>query len=250
MKIAVISDIHGNMEALNSVLLDIEKEKCHKIYCLGDIALAGPEPSLTIKKIKSLIEEMDFTIIQGNTDERLGTFSQEFLDMIRKANLPMANAYLADLDELSAEDKNFLFSLDKSKEIVISNIKILLVHGSPRKNDENISPDLPVKTVEEMIEGVDSNLIFCGHTHIPCGYQTNTNQTVVNVGSIGRPISDEPKSCYVVLEIDEEKSNFLIRHKFVSYDYKNAAKKMLSRNFEGSEKLADMLECKTSNLPK
>lgn len=250
MKIAVISDIHGNMDALNSVLVDIEKENCQKIFCLGDIALAGPEPSLAIEKIQSLIAETDFTLIQGNTDERLGQFSQEFLDIVRKVNIPMANAYLADLDELSEGHKEFLFNLDKSKEITISNIKILLVHGSPRRNDENISPDLPVKTVEDMLEGVDANLVFCGHTHIPCGYQTNTNQTVVNVGSIGRPLTEEPKSCYVVLEIDEEKSNFLIRHKFVSYDYKKAAKKMLCRNFEGSEKLADTIECKAFNSPK
>lgn len=243
MKIAVISDIHGNIDALDSVLKDIENEKCEKIYCLGDLALAGPEPSLAISKIKSLINDFDFTLIQGNTDKRLGKFSQEFFDVVNKVNPPMANAYLVDIKELSDKDKEFLAGLDESKELIISGIKILLVHGSPRKNDENISPDLPIQTVEEMLAGVDANLIFCGHTHIPCGYQTNTNQTVVNVGSVGRPLTSEPKSCYVVLEIDEEKSNFLIRHKFVSYDHKSAAKKMLCRNFKGAETLAKLIEC-------
>lgn len=250
MKIAVISDIHGNIEALDSVINDIQKEKCEKIYCLGDLALAGPEPSLTIKKIKSLLDEHDFTVIQGNTDERLSRFSQEFYDVVSKVNAPMANAYLADIEELSDEDKEFLCNLDKAKEINISDIKILLVHGSPRRNDENIFPDLSLNEVEEMLVGVDSNLVFCGHTHVPCGYQTNTNQTVVNVGSIGRPFSEEPKSCYVVLEIDEEKSNFLIRHKFVSYDHKTAARKMSCRSFEGADVLAQMIECSVSGFPK
>lgn len=247
MKIAVISDIHGNMEALDSVLEDIKSENCEKVFCLGDLALAGPEPTLVIKKIKSLLNEMDFTLIQGNTDEKLARFSQEFLDNLKTINPVMANAYLYDFNDISDENKEFLFNIEKTKEIVISNIKILLVHGSPRSNDENISPDLPVKKIEEMLKGATADLIFCGHTHIPCGYQTNTNQTVVNVGSVGRPFSDEPKSCYVLLEIDEEKSNFMVRHKFVSYDYKTAAQKMRTRAFEGSDTLAKIIECTNEN---
>ena len=69
MKIAVISDIHGNMQALNAVLDNIKTEKCDKIFCLGDLAMAGPEPSKTIEKTQKLIESTDFTCIQGNTDE-------------------------------------------------------------------------------------------------------------------------------------------------------------------------------------
>lgn len=243
MKIAVISDIHGNMEALNSVLEDIKSESCEKVFCLGDLALAGPEPSLTIEKIKSLFKEMDFTLIQGNTDEKLARYSQEFFDKLKTINPVMANAYLYDFNDISDENKDFLFNIEKTKEIVISNIKILLVHGSPRSNDENISPDLSIQVVEEMLKRVTADIIFCGHTHIPCGYQTNTNQTVVNVGSVGRPFSDEPKSCYAVLEIDEKKSNFMVRHKFVSYDYKTAARKMRARSFEGADILAKTIEC-------
>ena len=71
MKIAVISDIHGNMDALESVLQDISKENCFKIFCLGDIAMAGPEPSETIHKIQDLVKTKDFHIIQGNTDNML-----------------------------------------------------------------------------------------------------------------------------------------------------------------------------------
>ncbi len=249
MKIAVISDIHGNLEALDSVLCDIEKEGCEKIFCLGDIAMAGPEPSKTVKKIKSLQQELDFTIIQGNTDEKLANFSQEFYDALSSANSTMANAYMADLEELSEEDKSFLASLDKNKEINISGIKILLVHGSPRRNDENIFPDLPIEKVEEMIGDVDSNLIFCGHTHMPCGYQTNTNQTIVNVGSVGRPFSEKPLSCYVVLEIDESNACYTLEHKFVPYDYVSAANKLKNRNFDGADKLAKMLEKATSRYP-
>ena len=66
MKIAVISDIHGNMEALSAVLEDINNNGCNKIFCLGDYAMAGPEPSETINKFLELRESTDFLMIQGN----------------------------------------------------------------------------------------------------------------------------------------------------------------------------------------
>ena len=107
--------------------------------------------------------------------------------------------------------------------------------------------NLKIEEVEEMIEGTNADIIFCGHTHVPCGYQTNTKQTVVNVGSVGRPFSEEPKSCYAVLEIDEK--GFSIKHNFVNYDYKKAAQILEQRGFEGAEKLAQMLIKATSRYP-
>jgi len=249
MKIAVISDIHGNIDALESVLNDIEKENCEKIFCLGDIAMAGAEPSLTIKKINDLIQTKDFHIIQGNTDSMLSVFSFDIYNTLLKANFVMASAYLDDSKILSEEEKLFLKELPIQKEIEIAGIKILLVHGSPRKNNENIYPDLKIEEVESMLEGITANIIFCGHTHQPCGYQTNTEQTVVNVGSVGRPFSQTPDSCYALLEINEDTSTYTIKHKFVSYDVEKAARKIERRNFEGADKLAQMLIRATSRYP-
>ena len=119
-------------------------------------------------------------------------------------NFDFTESFSAELIyKLWNEEKNFLADLPGEKEIELFGIKILLVHGSPRKNNENIYPNLPIGQVEEMIKDTDANIIFCGHTHMPCGYQTNTNQTVVNVGSIGRPFSEKPDSCYAILEINE-----------------------------------------------
>ena len=250
MKIAIISDIHGNIDALDSVLSDIEKENCHKIFCLGDIAMAGPEPSLTISKIHDLMQSKDFHIIQGNTDSMLSVFSFDIHKAILDVNEVMANAYLADSELLTQKEKDFLKSLPAQEEIDLFGIKILLVHGSPRKNNENIYPNLPIEEVEEMIKGTDANIIFCGHTHMPCGYQTNTNQTIVNVGSVGRPFSEIPDSCYAVMDIDEKTSTFSIKHKFVKYDVLSASEKIKQRGFDGAEKLAQMLIKATSRYPK
>ena len=249
MKIAIISDLHGNIDALESVLSDIDSENCSKIFCLGDIAMAGPEPKTTINRIHALMQSKDFHIIQGNTDNMLSVFSFEIQNEILKVNEVMASAYLADSQLLSQEEKDFLGSLKEQQEVELFGIKILLVHGSPRKNNENIYPNLSIEQVEEMIKDTNANVIFCGHTHMPCGYQTNTEQTIVNVGSVGRPFSEEPNSCYAVMDIDETTSTFTIKHKFVKYDVESAAKKIEKRGFLGCEKLAKMLIKATSRYP-
>jgi diadenosine tetraphosphatase ApaH/serine/threonine PP2A family protein phosphatase len=93
--------------------------------------------------------------------------------------------------------------------------------------------------VEEIIDGTKEKLILCGHTHIPCGYQTNSGQTVVNVGSVGRPMTPEPKACYCV--IDFTNGSFELHHRFVEYDNKLAAQLMSQRGFVGADRLADLL---------
>lgn len=247
MKIAIISDIHGNMQALEAVLNDIRKEKCEKIFCLGDLAMAGPEPSRTIEKIKELAQSSDFTIIQGNTDEMIANCNNQILHLLEQNNPIMAKALECDVLTLTEEQKNFLRALPEQNESEVESVKILLVHGSPRKNNENIFPDLKIEEVEEMIKGTNADLIFCGHTHVPCGYQTNTKQTVVNVGSVGRPFSQEPKSCYAIAEIKD--GQVAIKHNFVEYDVQTASQILAQRGFEGADKLAQMLISATSRYP-
>ena len=248
MKIGIISDIHGNMEALQSVLEDIKKEGCEKIFCLGDLAMAGPEPNETVNFVREFMKSTDFTLIQGNTDLMLSKYSEEIHNKLVSLNMVMANAYEADIKELSDDNKNFLSVQPKQFETEIFGVKILLVHGSPRKQDENIFPDMPLSEIEGMTNETDAELIFCGHTHLPCGYQTTTKKTVVNVGSVGRPFSQIPESCYVVLDIKSD-SSYEIRHKLIDYDFRKASEKLKKRNFDGAEKLAQMLIKATSRYP-
>ena len=122
MKIAVFSDIHGNMFALKAVLEDMKQFNVERIFCLGDLAMAGPEPLKAIDKIKDLMQNPDFTIIQGNTDEMLSVFSFDIFNKIVEVNEVMGQAYLADSKLLNDEYKSFLASLPKTKEIEISGI--------------------------------------------------------------------------------------------------------------------------------
>lgn len=251
MKVAVISDIHGNMQALEAVLYDIESEKCDKIFCLGDLAMAGPEPAKTVELIKKLYDERHekggFELIQGNTDEMIGNYNQEIDTRVKKAFPIMGQALEDDAKVIPDNLKNFLKNLPKQAEVEIEGLKILLVHGSPRRNDENILPGLPVEEVEEMLVGTDADVIFCGHTHIPCGYQTRKRQTVINDGSVGRPFTPKPQACYVLAEFEKGngisagKGTFSVMHKFVDYNNQKASEILAKRGFEGAEKLAQVL---------
>ena len=235
MKIAIISDIHGNMQALTSVLEDIKTENCDKILCLGDLVMAGPEPKKTLDAIMSM-DNID--IIQGNTDEMVA-YADISAPKVKAVFPIMGNALENDAKQLDENEIEFLKNLPKQKELEIEGVKLLMVHGSPRKNDENIFPNLKIEEVEEMIKGVDADVILCGHTHMPCGYQTNNNKTVVNVGSVGRPFTDNTQSCYAIAEINNGQIEFI--HKFVDYDKETASEILAKRDFDGAEKLSQIL---------
>ncbi len=239
MKIAVISDIHGNIDALNAVMDSIKEEECEKIFVLGDYAMAGPEPSKTVDWFFKNQFDEKFKMIQGNTDLMIADFSETLYQNLKEKAPIMAEALKNDVQVLNQIQKDFLKKLPMQLELDIEGTKILLVHGSPRRNNEDISPDLSLVEVEKIIKDVSADVILCGHTHIPCGYQTSKKQTVVNVGSVGRPFTPEPKTCYLKLTITN--GNCLFEHKFVDYDKESASEKLKQRDFEGSDKLAEML---------
>lgn len=239
MKIAVISDIHGNIDALEAVMKNINEEGCEKIFVLGDYAMAGPEPSLTVDWFFKKQFDENFEMIQGNTDLMIADYNEELYESLKTKAPIMAEALKNDVSILNSVQKDFLKNLPMQKVIEEDGVKILLVHGSPRRNNEDILPNTPLNEVEKMIEHVDANVILCGHTHHPCGFQTSTKKTVVNVGSVGRPFTEDPKSCYLKLTIDNGKC--LFEHKFVEYNKELASDKLKRRSFNGADKLANML---------
>lgn len=239
MKIAVISDIHGNMEAVNAVMTDIEKEKCDKLFVLGDFAMAGPEPKKTIDYFIEKDAEQNLEMIKGNTDLMIVEYNQLLLDKLMRQAPIMANALQDDVKQLGIEEKLFLKNLPEQKEIELEGVSFLLVHGSPRKNNEDILAETPMEEIEKMLKKVNAQVVLCGHTHIPCGFQTPSKKTVINVGSIGRPFTPEAKSCYLIITVNDGKCVF--EHKFVEYDNKKASDKLNARKFTGANKLAETL---------
>ena len=199
--------------------------------------MAGPLPVTTVDFIMRNCS--DWVIIQGNTDKLIADFSLDIYNKMQKVYPVMANALLDDANIMDGELKDYLGSLPPRKELMIEGVSVLMVHGSPRRMNEDILPNMKLSQVEEMIEGELADLILCGHTHVPCGYQTLTKKTVVNVGSVGRPMTGIPKANYVIIDFD--RGAFTVKHKEIEYDCETAAQIMRDRGFEGCEQIADQL---------
>ena len=236
MKIAVISDIHANTLALEAVLNQINSLGADKIFCLGDILMAGYDPNGTAKTI---LELDNLEIIQGNTDKMVACFSQELLEKAKNKFPCMGYALEDDLKIIDEKYKDFVRNLPENRYIEINGLKIQLVHGSPRQQDENIYPNLALNDVEKMVENSNADLILCGHTHIPCGYSLNSGKTVVNVGSTGRSMTEDKMPYWAMLEINDN-GTFQIEHKSVNYDNVKVSELIKNRNFRHSDDLAKM----------
>ena len=247
MKIAVLSDIHGNLNALEAVLDDINDQNIDRIFICGDLAMAGPEPVETMDKITELTKTKNIVIIQGNTDEMIIKSTGSPDDKFTPPNEIMAAALKYAQKVLRADQKEFLYELPVQVKEKVGNLEILFVHGSPRKNSEDISPDMDLEKVREMLGDATENIIFCGHTHMPVIYHTG-KRTVVNVGSVGRPFTEQPEACYAILDYPDGKE-FEVNYRLVPYDYKFAAEKLSKLPFAGADKLAQMLIKATSRYP-
>lgn len=241
MKIAVLSDIHGNKLALDEVLADIKNNNADMIFILGDIAMGGYDPNYTIEKLFSLQKEMgeNFKMIQGNTDKLIIDFSDTLFEKMHAANPLMAEALQLDDKEIKKENKEKLKTLPVNLSVNIEGVKILLTHGSPRRQDENIYPDTSPNELENIVKDVKEDIILCGHTHIPCGFSLNSGKTVINAGSIGRSMTKDKMPVYLMITINSD-SECLFEHRIVKYDNRKAAEFIKSRNFASSEKFSKL----------
>ena len=241
MKIAVISDIHANKEAYDRVFDDIEKFKPDKIFCLGDLILAGYNPNYICQKILELKEKMgdDFEIIQGNTDKMVSNCTDELIQKTKEAYPCMGYSLEEDVKITDKKYLNFVRNLPEKKEVVVNGLKIELVHGSVRNQNENIYPNLKDDEVEAMVGDSNADLILCGHTHKPCGYSLKSSKVVINVGSIGRSMTEDKMPVYLWLTVDKN-GKFVSEHRVVKYDNIKVSKHILSRGFKFAEDLAGM----------
>jgi predicted phosphodiesterase len=204
MKRAIISDIHGNLEALTAVLKDIDQQSVDEVYCLGDIVGYGPNPCECLTRVMEM-----HTCILGNHDAAVlsepADMSQGVLRAILWTRLQLkknigksAFAYISELPRVRRE-KKFMF-----------------VHGSPCEptNEYVFRMDIHNKRkMDALFDRVD-RYCFQGHTHVPgvftrdrfigledCDYDYPLGQEklMINVGSVGQPRDGDPRACYAIV---------------------------------------------------
>lgn len=195
MRIAIISDIHGNHEALQAVLRDLDRSKPDKIVNLGDLIARGPQPAECLDEL----DRLGAVTVRGNTDEWVvkGVSRadwQPFMDYTRR--------YVGD------RDLTWLAELPFSHE----DAGVLYIHGSPRSNMEFLLPG----SEPEVLTGTSATTVACGHHHVAYQFRTESGHLILSPGSVGMPWDGEPGAPYLLF--DSEPGRTVATSIRVAYD--------------------------------
>lgn len=247
MKIALFSDIHANLPALEAVLADLDSRRPDAVYCLGDLVGYNVWPNEVIAEIR----RRNLPTITGNYDFGIGRASDDcgcaYREEHEKANGKVSIAYTN--ERIGADERAYLRSLPRHLrlEFDLSNdpeklwggqdfLNLLLVHGSPRRINEYLFEDRDDKSLVYLLEKFGADVLCFGHTHIPY-HRVLTQETetglryrhAINVGSVGKPKDGDPRAGYVLLTLG--KSNHAERPEAlgvefvrVKYDVEKAAR--------------------------
>ncbi|MBO8160779.1 MAG: metallophosphoesterase family protein [Thermosipho sp. (in: Bacteria)] len=222
-RIAFISDIHSNLEALESVLEDIEKEEIKEIYCLGDLVGYGPNPNEVIE----IIKRKNIITVLGNYDEAVA-FEKDNCGCSYNSGRETEvgdKSLLWTIKMTSEENKKFLKNLPERLSIEIEGVKILLVHGSPLNPLlEYVKPNTDSERLKAIVQSTKENVIVSGHTHLIMAKHL-LGKTVLNPGSVGRTKNGKPGATYMILTVD--KGVFEYSFKFVEYDVRRTVEKII-----------------------
>lgn len=226
MRYGVISDIHGNLEALNSVLSALSQERIDAYLSLGDVVGYGANPKECIKLLKSLEPAV---LIAGNHEWGVLDKSdiEHFSDLAR-------NAVIWTKKILDKSELEYL----KSFQLTYEDDKMALVHGTLNMPEE-FYYTFDVEDAYVTISRMKSPLCFIGHTHIPAIFASDNTKVnyiegpylkidsekkyIINVGAVGQPRDGDGRASYAVYD-DEEAT---IEIKRVEYDIKKAQEKIL-----------------------
>jgi putative phosphoesterase len=192
VRTALISDVHGNLAALEAVLAEVEREDVERIAFGGDAVLGGPEPAACVDRLREVGDRL--VAIRGNTDR-----------YIAERTRPEWAAWPADAatwsrDRLGADRVAWLEALPATLELAEHDA--LLVHATPSSDEEVILPDTPQDEAAAMIGEVEVACVLYGHIHVqhrrPVG-----DVLLVNPGSVGLPYDGDRRAAWAVLDGSE-----------------------------------------------
>ena len=228
MRIALISDIHGNLPALESVLADLDRVGSHDgVFHLGDLVGYGPWPN----EVVGLLKERGITGVAGNYDSTVATQYEHcgcrYEDPFQEAMSHLSYAWT--LEHTTPETKAWLSSLPFRMDLRplgghTSGPTLRLIHGNPVLNTvywtEDRSDDFCSKMAGQLGARVGDVVAF-GHTHKPWN-RTVEGVHFVNTGSVGRPKDGDPRAGYVLVRMDGEAVR--VHHRRVEYDLAEATR--------------------------
>ena len=234
MRLAVFSDVHGNLHALRSAWADVEAQRPDAVYCLGDLVGYGAFPNEVVEFIRA----RTIPTVTGNYDEGVG-FDLDDCGCAYRGADERARGDVSRVwsqAQTTPENKDFLQQLPMQILLEATKPTLLLVHGSPRKMNEYLYEDRPAATFERLAALAGTDLVVFGHTHK--AYQKRVGKTLfVNVGSIGKLHEWDSRACYAVLDLGRESRVELRR---VPYDVAAAGEALRRAGLPGE--FAEILE--------
>ena len=218
MRIGIISDIHGNLPALEAVLDDLGPKQLDALYCLGDLVGYAAFPNEVTERIRA----QGIPTIMGNYDDGVGFDRDEcgcaYTDPVERQlgdrSLEWTKAIV------TTDNKAFLRSLEKEIRFDADGKRVLLVHGSPRRINEYLFEDRPLSSFQRLAASSNADIVVFGHTHRP--YTKLVDGVLfVNAGSVGKPKDGDWRAGYVVLEPSSDAH--AVTFVRIPYDVKTAA---------------------------
>lgn len=204
-RIAILSDIHGNLPALDAVLADIDARDVSERICLGDLVGYGPDPVGVVERVRAL----GVPVILGNYDEGIGTRRGECgcYYATEQARLDGAASYAFTAGLVGDKDAAWLAALPREYRISEGGARVLFAHGSPRKVNEYLMPDRTDAQLARLAEAAQADVVCVGHVHIPYHRAVPSGDVLahyVNSGSVGKPKDGDTRACWVELLLGAE----------------------------------------------
>ncbi|MGL4656680.1 MAG: metallophosphoesterase family protein [Sarcina sp.] len=219
MRIAIISDIHGNLYSLLRVLEDIDSQDVDAVVCLGDLVGYGPHPNEVI----AMIRKRKIICLKGNYDASV--VDNDFTYIRRTTTNDFSLPWT--VEELRASNIYYLANLPTELTMNICGRKIRFVHGSPRRINEYLDKNNP--DLETIMNEIEEDILVCAHTHIPMMEQFG-EKYFINDGSVGKPKNGSPEATYLLLDLFNEATP-KIKIRSVEYDFQKIMKDMQMKQF-------------------
>jgi putative phosphoesterase len=216
MRLAVLSDIHGNLTALEAVLNDIKNAHVDGFIVAGDLTIGCPQPVEVVQRLRSL----PAWIIRGNNEGYL----QQYHDRTAPAEWYTCQQWAPtrwNYHHMNQETIDFLLALPEHEVIQVdSNITIRVVHATPDSPSKLLFPDKHPQDLHEALAQVTESVMVCGHTHLPW-MKRHGHQLAINPGAVSFPLNGHIGAQYALLTWREQQ--WEIEHRAIPYDL-NAAR--------------------------
>ncbi len=232
MRIAVLSDIHGNLAGLDACIADLHAQGgADAIVAAGDLCMDGPKP----KKVLQRLVEIGAHCLRGNTDRFIAAQTQEELHGADEAD---RRRIAWQREELGEKWVAFLRELPFSLRLGSEANQLLVVHANPTNDDEHLWPDADDETLERLIAGERAAVIAFGHLHLPY-VRSWRGKLLVNVASAGLPKDGDPRASYAILT--ERSGGWEVKHRRVAFDVKRVATQLADCGIPQSSDLISTL---------